>query len=211
MTTQSHTMPPRAARLFLTCAFALAGCAGKVDSEQHAAVGVAEAALAKSCLPDIPPAIAVPDGNRLAFHLKGVGDQIYACTATTTATGTTFGWVFQAPDADLFFPNGHLAGSHYAGPTWEALDGSTVVGKKLAGVTVDASAVPWLLLEAASHSGKGMMSKVSYIQRLSTTGGIAPSKACSADNAGEVSNEHYTADYFFYVPSPSKAGPPGHA
>jgi hypothetical protein len=200
MTTQTVTIKPQAGHRIWICALALAGCAGSVESGANDSVAVSEAALAQACVPDVPPELTVPDGNRLAFHLKGVGAQVYACS--TTATG--YGWVFQAPDADLLFPNGWVAGSHYAGPTWEVLDGSTVVGKKVAGVTVDPTAVPWLLLSAVSHTGKGAMSNVSFIQRLSTTGGLAPTSACGADNLGEVANVPYTAQYYFFVPKPAQ-------
>ena len=148
--------------------------------EDDADVALASEALT-SCGPTIPDAIAVPDGNKLAFRLDAAGVQIYACQ--TTATGGT-AWVFQAPDADLFNRRGRLAGSHYAGPTWEALDGSTVVGARLAGVTVDPTAIPWLLLRAASHAGNGRMAKVSYIQRLSTwAGSPRPSAATPTTSA----------------------------
>jgi hypothetical protein len=198
MTELLHDTWQRAARLVLACALALAGCAGMTDSNADNPVSAADEALALACAAKAPPEIAVPQGNRLAFRLKGVGAQVYTCNMTATG----YGWVLKAPDADLFFPNGHLAGSHYAGPTWEALDGSTVVGMKLNAVTVDTSAVPWLLLQAASHAGQGMMSKVSYIQRLETTGGLAPSTGCSVDSLGAVASIDYTAEYFFYVPKP---------
>ena len=92
--------------------------------------------------------------------------------------------------------------SHYT-------DGSTVVGSRLAGVTVDTTAVPWLLLQAIAHTGSGKMAKVSFIQRLNTTGGLAPSAdSCSAANLGALVNIDYTADYYFYQPIPSRQPQP---
>jgi len=176
-----------------------AGCAAEVDPADD--VQVQEAAL--NCTPDAPAEIAVPAGNRFAFAFDAEGDQVYECR--TTATG--HGWVFVAPDADLFKANGNIAGTHYAGPTWEYLDGSLVVGARVAGLPVDPTAIPWLLLRAASHSGAGRMEDVTFIQRVDTAGGLAPSTSCDATNVGEVKGSPYTTTYNFFVASDA-AQPP---
>jgi hypothetical protein len=143
--------------------------------------------------PTLPsPTLAVPDGNRLAFHLDAAGVQMYTCAANGT-------WTFVAPQANLYDPGGEVVAIHFAGPTWEWLDdGSTVRGAKIAAFTPDPTAIPWLLLGAASHSGDGRMTSVSYVQRLDTVGGNAPAGACSA---GASANVPYSATYYFYVPS----------
>ena len=181
--------------LVVVAAFAF-GCAAEVESEADVEVGVQELALSQ-CPRELPPELAVPDGNRLAFVLNAIGQQIYACQANATGHA----WVFQAPEADLLKHNGRIAGSHYAGPTWEALDGSTVVAARVAGVTVDPTAIPWLLLSAASHTGEGRMSRVSFIHRLDTVGGLAPTTGCDAEHVGEIRGVDYEAAYYFYVPS----------
>lgn len=180
------------------CALAT-GCAAEVDPVDE--VQVQQAAL--TCTPDVPDAIAAPAGNRLAFSYDAVGDQVYACRATTTG----YGWVFVAPDADLLKPNGNIAGSHYAGPTWEYLDGSLVVAARVAGATPDVTAIPWLLLRAVSHSGEGRMSDVTFIQRVDTTDGLAPTTACDAGNVDEIKASPYTATYNFYVASDAEQPP----
>lgn len=173
------------------------GCASGVESATDQGK-VQEQALALRA-PEVPAALAVPAGNRLGFYLDAEGQQVYVCQANATG----FGFVLQAPDADLFWPNGHVAGSHYAGPTWEALDGSTVVGSRVAASTPDPTAIPWLLLSAASHTGNGLMTNVSFIQRLDTVGGLAPTTGCDADHVGQTQGVDYTATYYFYVPVPS--------
>lgn len=88
---------------------------------------------------------------------------------------------------------------HYAGPTWESLeDGSQVAASKLEAFTEDSSAIPALLLKASSHHGAGRMAEVSFIQRLETTGGLAPRAGCDAEHAGAESRVPYTASYYFY-------------
>lgn len=194
--TRSHFIV--ASVLCIAAALATAGCSTSVDSESQAQSLAAAETRAPGCIPDAPAALSVPDGNRLAFRLKGVGVQIYTCTAS----GSSYAWVFKAPDADLFFLNRFLAGSHYVGPTWEGLDGSTVVGTKKAAVAVSTTAVPWLLLQGTSHTGTGYMSDVTYVQRLNTTGGLAPAAdSCDAAHVGQLANIDYTAEYYFYKAS----------
>jgi hypothetical protein len=137
----------------------------------------------------VPAALQVPAGNTIEFRAHGVGVQIYTWSATL---GT---WGASIPHAVLF-NDGGVAGIHYAGPTWQNDDGSKVVGKKLAAVTVDADAIPWLLLEAASTSGPGLFADVTFVQRLETKGGLAP--AAPGTFAGEQALVPYSAEYLFF-------------
>ena len=134
--------------------------------------------------------LQVPPGNRLAFHVYGVGVQIYTWTGTT--------WSFVSPEALLYADPDyeHLVGFHYAGPTWESLSGSEVVGKVIQSCTPDPDAIPWLLLEAVSHEGHGIFQRVTFIQRLYTVGGKAPT--APGDFPGQVARVPYTAEYLFY-------------
>jgi hypothetical protein len=143
---------------------------------------------------DPPPEIAVPDGNHLAFVFFGSGAQIYTCTGDGLFNGPA------TPDATLFDDNGDPAGIHFAGPTWQANDGSSVVGARIAAVTPDPSAIPWLLLGAAQNNGDGIMSNVTFVQRLDTTGGLAPTDSCGcSDNGCDTARIDYTANYAFSV------------
>lgn len=78
------------------------------------------------------------------------------------------------------------AGTHGAGPFWQALDGSKVNGSVKARAdapagTGSAGAIPWLLLATESTGGRGKLAPVTHIQRINTAGGLAPSNGC--DNA----------------------------
>jgi Protein of unknown function (DUF3455) len=91
----------------------------------------------------------VPVGNRLSAHVYALGVQIYRWNGTS--------WVFVGPDATLYADlgfNGEV-GAHYAGPTWEAEDGSKVVAAKFADCTPNRGAIPWLRLDAVSSSPQG--------------------------------------------------------
>lgn len=162
-------------------------------------------ALSNKCAPSVPPGLAVPAGNRVAFDLDARGVQIYRCDGSGAAPA----WVFQAPEAELFKPSGASAGTHYAGPTWELVDGSKVVGTRLAGASVTAGAIPWLLLQATAHEKAGRMARVTFIHRVDTAGGLAPTTGCDGDHLGEVARVDYTATYYFYETEHGTPAGPG--
>jgi hypothetical protein len=149
--------------------------------------------------PTVPAALAVPEGHAVFLKAPATGSQIYTCTVSTEAPGT-YGWTFKAPDAVLFGANGEKVGTHYAGPTWESNDTSKVVGavKEKADATTPGS-VPWLLLKTKSTEGTGTFGKVTYIQRLDTSGGTAPTTGCDAAHEGQENAVPYTANYYFYA------------
>jgi len=144
--------------------------------------------------------LAVPEaGDVVLKRAYATGFQIYACLAS----GTGYAWVFQAPQADLFRDAEleHHIGTHFKGPTWQIGNdehSSSVVGKVLAKASIDPTAVPWLLLQAVSSSGDGVLTRVRYIQRVDTVGGIAPTSSCDATNVGASANTPYTATYYFF-------------
>lgn len=152
--------------------------------------------------PQTPDNLKVSAGQVL--QLKGIakGVQIYQCKAKTDDT-KQFEWTLKAPEADLFDDQGKKIIKHYGGPTWEALDGSKVIGTvKTKTDAPTASAIPWLLLQAKSNEGNGSLSKITYIQRVETVGGKAPSQVCNQASANTEARIDYAADYFFYSPAP---------
>jgi len=143
--------------------------------------------------PDVPAALEAPGGtNKVHFHVYAVGVQIY------TNDPARLVWGFKAPEAVLLAADGHgEIGIHYAGPTWESESGSQVVGAVVPPrVTVDTNAIPWLLLRAVSTEGPGIFERTTYIQRVNTTGGLAPATPPTATDT-EV-RVPYAAEYFFY-------------
>jgi hypothetical protein len=149
----------------------------------------------------VPANLAPPAGSVLLVALDGRGVQIYACEAKPD-DATAFVWTFKAPEADLLNQRGEVVGHHFAGPTWQGNDGSAVVGTVLDHAdSPDAGAIPWLLLEAKAHAGSGAFSTITYVQRLATVGGVAPSAGCDADHAGDEVRQPYEATYAFYYPS----------
>lgn len=146
--------------------------------------------------PEVPDAIEVPAGHRLSFRAYAEGVQIYVCAQNPTDP-TKFSWVLKAPEAVLFDHCGNVVGIHYAGPTWEGADGSSVIGSRVSGVTVDPTAIPWLLLSAVETDGPGVFKKTTFIHRVNTVGGLAPTVATATDLGREI-RVPYTAEYYFY-------------
>lgn len=146
----------------------------------------------------VPPSLQAPAGEVLIASVHAKGVQIYECRAPKDAQGK-FEWAFAGPEAELADAQGKRVGKHYAGPHWEALDGSKVVGTVLRKADApDANAIPWLLLGAKSVGPDGTFSGISSIQRVNTAGGKAPAEGCSAANAGETARVAYTTDYLLY-------------
>jgi hypothetical protein len=149
--------------------------------------------------PDVPESLKAPVGEEVILAAHATGVQIYVCQA---GAEQKFGWVFKAPEAELTDSTGKKIVLHSAGPTWKHVDGSEVTGKVIAKQDAPKpEAIPWLLLAAASHSGEGILSRVTSIQRIHTQGGLPPSaNTCDASANGKESRSAYSADYYFYAP-----------
>ena len=184
--------------LFATLAL-IVGLAGTVTAKGPHSQAKGKPALAKEFPSDLrPPASAV-----LLFELGARGVQIYTC-AEKPEDSAAFVWTFKAPQAELFNARGEVVGSHFAGPTWQGQDGSSVIGAVVARADATSkNAIPWLLLEAKSHAGGGAFSTITHIQRLDTDGGVAPSEGCDATHPGKEVRVPYEATYAFYYPAAS--------
>jgi hypothetical protein len=135
------------------------------------------------------PNLAAPAGSKLALRVHAKGVQIYTWNGVS--------WTFNGPLATLSADaarNGTV-GTHYAGPTWESNSGSKVVGAVIDRCTPDVSAIPWLSLGAVSSEGPGIFNGITFIQRVNTVGGNAPS---SPGTIGEEARVSYTTEYLFY-------------
>jgi hypothetical protein len=152
--------------------------------------------------PEVPEAIAVPEDMRVASVGHATGVQIYECAPDAAQMLT---WRLRAPRAELFDGDRMLA-THFggvdvgspAGPYWRSVaDGSTVRGGNAVSAPNPGN-IPLLRLDVLDVAGEGMFSRVAFIHRLATVGGVGPTGACpSADARMEVP---YASDYYFYEP-----------
>jgi hypothetical protein len=145
----------------------------------------------------LPAELQPPPNEHPVLHVHGNGDQIYICRPE----GAQYAWVLKAPEAQLTDESGKPFGKHFAGPSWEANDGSRITGKAAASVpSPDSESIPWLLVSIVNRSGEGVLARVTSVQRVDTKGGKAPPSGCDAVHAGLEQREHYSADYIFFVP-----------
>lgn len=159
--------------------------------------------------PQVPANLEVPEGNRAYRMMHAVGTQNYICLAAGQA------WTFIGPQATLFDDDGDPALTHFLSPnpiesglaraTWQhSKDASAVWALAIQSSTdpgfVTPGAIPWLLLRVvgaqAGPAGGEKMVPTTFIQRVNTAGGSAPSPTCS--QVGSRSFVPYQTDYVFY-------------
>jgi len=147
--------------------------------------------------PEVPGVLKAPADQEVFLEALASGSQVYECAAKQ---GGAYEWTFRAPEAQLTSRLlGSDLGKHYAGPTWEAPDGSRVLGEvRERAPGSDPGAIPWLLLSAKATFGKGVFTQTKSIQRVATRGGTTPTDPCSAANANQFARVPYTATYYFY-------------
>jgi hypothetical protein len=150
------------------------------------------------------PSLSTPNAHAATaadgvIHWIGTGSQIYACERDLER----FAWVLQGPDATLTDTTGQIQGTHGAGPSWTASDGSEVFGTIMTSIPAPApSAVPWLVLRVSRHVGTGMLDSVGYVLRTDTEGGTAPPGRCDSSHLGSEQRVPYRANYTFIAARP---------
>lgn len=150
-----------------------------------AAAGYAGAATAQ-----MPAAITAP-GEAVITTVHASGAQLYECKPGTDGK---LSWSFREPIATLML-DGKTIGRHFAGPTWEHVDGSAVTAKSVGNAPgATAGDIPWLKLEIVDHRGKGALEDVTTIQRVNTHGGVLQG---SCTKASDIRSVPYSADYVF--------------
>ncbi|MGW0943967.1 DUF3455 domain-containing protein [Streptomyces sp. NPDC002623] len=178
-----------AKRLALTATAVAVATAGTVLAT------TAVAAPAQSSVTSVkaPAALAVPDGNRLTGVFDARGVQTYTCTDGV--------WKLLEPAATLSVKRDRAhrpVALHSRGPVWvSTVDGSAVNAAAVA-TSPKTGTIPELLLKSTATRGAGVFADVSYIQRLDTSGGVAPAAACTG---AEQVSVPYSATYAFYKPA----------
>ncbi|MFF3656755.1 DUF3455 domain-containing protein [Streptomyces olivochromogenes] len=179
-----------AKRLVLTTTALAAVTAGTLFS---ATVGQAATSRPARTGVDAPAALKVPDGNRLTGVFSAAGVQTYTCTDGA--------WKLLEPAATLWARNDRShrpVALHSRGPVWvSTVDGSAVNAAAIAN-SPKTGTIPELLLQSTATRGTGVFAGVSYVQRLNTHGGVAPTTACTGTDQISV---RYSATYAFYKPA----------
>jgi hypothetical protein len=161
----------------------------------------------------VPDNIQVPAGNTVFLEGHAVGTQNYICLPSSSG----FAWTFFGPQATLFDDDDEQVITHFLSPnpfesgtpraTWQhSRDTSTVWAMAIASSSdpdfVARGAIPWLLLQVVGAqegpTGGDKLTATTFIQRLNTLGGVAPSTGCTRSTVGNKALVPYEADYFFY-------------
>jgi hypothetical protein len=184
--------------------------------------------------PPVPTNIQVPAGNKVFLKGFAVGTQNYIClpcpnliTPAAMCPASGFAWAFFGPQATLFDEDDKQVITHFLSPnpdesgtppraTWQhSRDTSAVWGGQAISSSdpdfVAPGAIPWLRLEVVGEqSGPtdgDRLTRTTFIQRLNTSGGVAPLTGCvTVSDIGKKALVPYTTDYFFYEDADSGAG-----
>ncbi|MEU9187927.1 DUF3455 domain-containing protein [Streptomyces sp. NPDC048484] len=179
-----------AKRLVLTTTALAAVTVGMLSGATAGQAAVSQPVRAGVTVPD---ALKVPDGNRLTGVFSAEGVQTYTCTDGA--------WKLLEPAATLWAKKDSSrrpVALHSRGPVWvSTVDGSAVNAAAVATSPKDGT-IPELLLKSTATRGTGVFADVSYIQRLGTKGGVAPTTACTGTDQVSVP---YSATYTFYKPA----------
>jgi hypothetical protein len=155
-------------------------------------------ALFASAITTCPAAFAAssiePPQAEQVMSTTASGVQVYSCEYDAQHR---LAWIFKNPLATLYDTSGQAVIKHAAGPSWQADDGSRIVGHVLAQTPSDtAESIPQLLLETHSSDASGTLSKIRYVQRIKTVGGLMPAAACTSEH--QIGSSPYIANYVFY-------------
>lgn len=185
------------------------------------AFALPHAAHAQGVTPPPVPANLEVDAPNVAFLLgRGIGTQNYVCQPVNSLGRVD--WVLFTPQATLFDDLDEQITTHFFSPNpseggtvvraaWQdSRDTSTVWGRVIASSSdpnfVKAGAIPWLLIDVentgtqAGPTGGTALTGTTFIQRLNTEGGAAPSTGCDRPtDVGKKAFVPYEADYFFYT------------
>ncbi|GAA4600870.1 hypothetical protein BJY16_003688 [Actinoplanes octamycinicus] len=141
----------------------------------------------------VPEAIRPPAGSKpVGAYLVVTGTQTYTCVVPAGAASGAYTGP-SVPEAQLLGTGGWI--HHFAGPSWQSTrDGSLVTAVKDKELKREGT-IAELLLKVNSHTGTGILSKADYINRLHTSGGVAPAGPCAT---GEKASVQYKALYVFW-------------
>jgi len=180
-------------------------------------VALPQAAAAQTVTPpSVPANLQVPAGNQVFLVGHAVGTQNYVC-APAKSIGQV-AWTLFTPQATLFGDGFEQLTTHFFSPnpveggivraTWESsADTSTVWAKVNASSTdaafVNQDAIAWLLAQTVGTqvgpTGGVTLARTTFIQRINTFGGVAPSTGCDLPTEiGKKAFIPYTADYVFF-------------
>ena len=168
--------------------------------------------------PSVPDRLQPPEGNEVFLIGHAFGTQDYVCAAS----GAGVAFVLTTPEAVLFDNPSRRVVNHFFSPnpveggtiraTWQSTrDSSVFWGSATQTATsltdpdfVAPDAIAWLLLGRVGVldgvGGGNTLSVATFVQRVNTVGGLAPSTGCTSQgDIGRTAFVPYEADYVFFT------------
>jgi len=162
--------------------------------------------------PTVPAGLEVDAPNQAFLVGHAFGFQNYECQPVDALGHVD--WTLFTPQATLFSDENAQLITHFNSPnpdegpvvraTWQdSVDTSMVWARAVAVATVDPGAIPWVKLvrvgSRVGPTGGTTLSDTTFVQRVNTHGGLAPSTGCDQlPDVGKKAFMPYTADYVFY-------------
>lgn len=142
----------------------------------------------------------LPNGNTRVATFYAEGVQKYKAQQVAGSNPVVYQWVFVAPQADLYDSTNAKVGTHSAGPTWQLSVSDSIFGQQYSppktAASPDPGSIDWLLLQPKTGTTPtGIFANVSYIQRIATKGGKAPTTP--PVRANQTAEVKYKAVYRF--------------
>src|SRR5262245_30483035 len=153
---------------------------------------------------NIPAAVDLPanlpNGNSRVATFYAVGVQKYKAQVIAGSNPVAYQWVFVAPQADLYDITNKKVGTHSAGPDWQLSAADSMFGQAFNPPRTapgdNETDIDWLLLmPKTGKAPTGFFANVTYVQRIATKGGKAPTTHPAAES--DVIDVGYTAIYRF--------------
>jgi hypothetical protein len=145
----------------------------------------------------ISPRLAASPNEVPSFALRGEGDHLFECRQVA-ANPDRFAWSFTAPDATLY-DQGRPVGRHVQMNVWESTtDRTSVSGAMRSRQDAGTGNLPWALFRGVASPEGGIFAGVTSVQRVNTSGGVAPAAGCDADHVGQEARVAFKADFYFY-------------
>lgn len=149
----------------------------------------------------IPPILQVPAGNEIIWRVPASGTITYECK-TTPDSGLQPRWRVVSGEAKLGDGKAGNSGVYFSPPeTWKASDGSTLTGMEVVRANAGSGRLYDQMVLANPSHGVGVLTGVTYIQRLVSSGGAAPdAERCTSATLNQHIQVGYHAEYIFWKP-----------
>ncbi len=196
-------MKKRKFKQSIAAVMAMTLLAASCNKEDHDGIVTPALRISQSESLSIPSAIELPadqGGHERVVTYYAEGVQKYVAREIPGTSPVRYEWSFVAPQANLYDKSGAHVGTHTAGPSWQLSPSDSIFAQAFTPARTapspEAGNIPWLLLKTKEgKTATGIFSSVDYIQRIGTTGGVAPATAPSY--GGQTADVPYTAIYRF--------------